>query len=62
VNLLPVMGRKAMSCRVRQGRWRLFDYSQIDAQIEKIRRLADEYKRENRAYYGEYLSSILFDD
>jgi len=37
-----------------------FDYSGLDVQIEKFRRLADEYKRNNVAYYGEYLSSILF--
>ncbi|BCS55940.1 hypothetical protein [Geobacter sp. SVR] len=42
--------------------WRLFDYSDIDAQIEKFRQLANEYKESNRAYYGEYLSSILFND
>lgn len=38
-----------------------FDYSVIDTQIEKFRQLADEYKQANIAYYGEYLSGILFD-
>ena len=42
--------------------WQPFDYSGIDEQIEKFRRLADEYKQDNMAYYGEYLSSILFGD
>ncbi len=42
--------------------WRLFDYSELDTQIEKLRQLAQEYKQSNRAYYGEYLSSILFGD
>lgn len=42
--------------------FRLFDYSQLDEQIEKFRQLAEVYKKENRAYYGEYLSSILFDE
>lgn len=42
--------------------WRLFDYSHLDAQIEKFRQLANEYKQSNRAYYGEYFSSILFGD
>jgi len=49
-----------MSCLDRV--WRPFDYSGIDQQIEKFRRLADEYKQDNIAYYGEYLSSILFGD
>lgn len=39
---------------------RPIDYSGLDVQIEKFRRLADEYKQNNVAYYGEYLSSILF--
>ena len=42
--------------------WRIFDYSEIDQQIEKFRQLADEYKKSNTSYYGEYLASILFDD
>lgn len=41
---------------------RPFDYSVIDEQIEKFRRLAQEYRQDNVAYYGEYLSSILFGD
>ncbi len=40
--------------------WRPFDYSGIDEQIEKFRQLADAYRQDNIAYYGEYLSSILF--
>ncbi len=39
---------------------RPIDYSGLDVQIEKFRRLAEEYKQNNVAYYGEYLSSILF--
>jgi len=38
-----------------------FDYTCIDQQIEKFRTLALEYKKANVEYYGEYLSSILFD-
>jgi hypothetical protein len=49
-----------MSCRERA--WRPFDYSGIDEQIGKFRKLAAEYRRDNVAYYGEYLSSILFGD
>jgi hypothetical protein len=41
--------------------WHPFDYSYIDLQIEKFRQLANEYKKANVEYYGEYLSSILFD-
>ena len=40
--------------------WQVFDYSELDAQILKFRQLAQAYKQSNRAYYGEYLSSILF--
>jgi hypothetical protein len=42
--------------------WRPLDYASIDLQIEKFRQLAYEYKQANVAYYGEYLSSILFDE
>jgi hypothetical protein len=49
-----------MSCLDRV--WRPFDYSGIDEQIDKFRRLAEEYKQDNIAYYGEYLSAILFGD
>jgi hypothetical protein len=42
--------------------WQPFDYTCIDLQIEKFRQLAFEYKKANVAYYGEYLSSILFDE
>ncbi|WP_191966198.1 hypothetical protein [Oryzomonas japonica] len=40
--------------------WRVFDYSDLDLQIEKFRELAAEYKKSNTSYYGEYLSRILF--
>jgi len=40
--------------------WRIFDYSELDQQIEKFRQLASEYKKSNTSYYGEYLSSFLF--
>ena len=46
----------------REKLWRPFDYSGIDEQIEKFRQLADAYRQDNMAYYGEYLSSILFGD
>lgn len=49
-----------MSCLERG--WRPFDYSVLDEQIEKFRRLAEEYRQDNVAYYGEYLSSILYGD
>ncbi len=49
-----------MSCLERV--WRPFDYSALDEQIEKFRRLAEEYRQDNVAYYGEYLSSILYGD
>jgi hypothetical protein len=42
--------------------WRLFDYSELDIQIEKFRQLAKEFKKSNRAYYGEELSKVLFGD
>jgi hypothetical protein len=54
-------GGKTMFGLVRK-RCNLFDYSSIDTQIAKFRKLANEYKESNRAYYGEYLSHILFDD
>lgn len=44
-----------------KGFMKPFDYSVIDEQIDKFRQLAHEYKQANIAYYGEYLSSILFD-
>ena len=43
-------------------RWRLFDYSSLDQQIEKFRHLAEEYKKSNTSYYGEFLAKILFGD
>ena len=36
-------------------------YRELDPQIAKFRKLAKEYEQHNRAYYGEYLSRILFD-
>lgn len=34
----------------------------LDQQIVKFRGLARELRDENRRYYGDYLSQILFDD
>jgi hypothetical protein len=42
--------------------WLLHDYSELDRQIDKFRQLAEDYKKSNRAYYGEYLSRILFEE
>jgi hypothetical protein len=42
--------------------WSIFDYSEMDRQIEKFRQLAEEYKKNNTSYYGEYLAGILFGD
>ena len=42
--------------------WRVCDYSELDRQIEKFRQLAEEYKKSNTSYYGEYLSRFLFGD
>jgi hypothetical protein len=42
--------------------WKIFNYSELDQQIEKFRQLAEEYKKSNTSYYGEYLASILFGD
>ena len=39
----------------------LFPYRLLDSRIARFRELAHQYKIHNRAYYGEYLSSILFD-
>lgn len=36
--------------------------AELDRQIVKFRGLAQELKDENRRYYGEYLSRILFDE
>jgi len=41
---------------------RIFDYSEVDRQIDKFRQLAEEYKKDNTNYYGEYLAAILFGD
>ena len=37
-------------------------FAELDHQITKFQVLAGELKDENRRYYGEYLSRILFDD
>ena len=37
-------------------------FNELDQQITKFRSLAQELKDENRRYYGEYLSRILFDE
>jgi hypothetical protein len=42
--------------------WNPSGYKYFDLQIEKFRQLASEYKKANVEYYGEYLSSILFDE
>lgn len=34
----------------------------LDRQITKFKGLAEEMKNENRRYYGDYLSRMLFDD
>lgn len=39
----------------------LFPYRLLDSRIANLRELAHQYKQHNRAYYGEYFSSILFD-
>lgn len=37
-------------------------FAELDRQIVKFRGLAQELKDENRRYYGDYLSRILFDE
>lgn len=39
----------------------LFPYRLLDSPIARFRELAEQYKQQNRAHYGAYLSSILFD-
>jgi len=39
----------------------LFPYRRLDLPIAKLKCLAKQYEAHNRAYYGEYLSGILFD-
>ena|GEM_PF-2019570 len=39
----------------------LLPYRHIDPAINKFRVLLKEYERENRAHFGEYLSSFLYD-
>lgn len=39
----------------------LFPYRLLDARIARFKALAKQYEAQNRAYYGDYLSSILFD-
>lgn len=36
--------------------------AELDQQISKFHGLARELKDENRRYYGEYLSRILYDE
>ena len=40
-------------------RFELFDFSELDRQIAKIKDLRDSYRAANRAYYGDYLASLL---
>ena len=42
-------------------RFVLFDFSELDRQIAKIKELRDSYRAENRACYGEYLAAFLDD-
>jgi hypothetical protein len=44
--------------RIRQA---LLPYELLDPQIAKYRLLAQQYKAHNIDYYGDYLSSILFE-
>lgn len=37
-------------------------FAELDQQISKFKDLAHELKDENRRYYGEYLSRMLFDE
>jgi len=39
----------------------IFPYRLLDMPIARFRALAKQYEAQNRAYYGEYLSGILFD-
>ncbi|MBI1920591.1 MAG: hypothetical protein HYS23_05880 [Geobacter sp.] len=40
---------------------RLFDFSELDRQIAKMRDLRDSYRAANLAYYGEQLAALLDD-
>lgn len=40
---------------------RLFDFSELDKQIAKIKELRDSYREANRAYYGDFLAALLDD-
>ena len=40
-------------------RFELFDFSELDRQIAKIKDLRDSYRAANRVYYGDYLASLL---
>jgi len=40
---------------------RIIDFSKMDEQIAKFRKLRDSYRDANRAYYGEYLAALLED-
>jgi hypothetical protein len=37
-------------------------FDELDNQIDKFRGLAKEFENANRSYYGEYLSSMLYDE
>ncbi len=39
----------------------LFDFSELDRQIDKMRELRDSYRAANRAFYGEQLAALLDD-
>lgn len=39
----------------------LFDFSELDRQIDKIKELRDSYRAANRSYYGDYLAALLDD-
>lgn len=40
---------------------RLFDFSELDRQIAKVRELRDSYRAANIAHYGEQLAALLDD-
>jgi hypothetical protein len=38
---------------------RLFDFTEMDTQIAKLKSRRDSYRESNREYYGEHLASLL---
>jgi hypothetical protein len=40
---------------------RLFDFTEMDTQIAKLKSLRDSYRESNREYYGEHLARLLDD-